>query len=77
MEEKQIYKILATGLVQLTSQMIAVFLGIAIMIKGWGLSAINYGWIIGGGFAVGLITWACTTVTMLLLKGGISGDQDD
>lgn len=74
MDTKQIYKILSIGLVQLTTQAIAILISIAMFIKGWGLTVQSWGWVIGASLVLGFVTWACTTVTMLLFKGGISDE---
>ena len=56
MEEKDLYKGLSVAMVSLVAGLINMFLGIAIMIKGWGVEATSWGWIIVGGLFVLMIT---------------------
>ena len=73
MDTKQIYKIMTIGLVTFTASIINIFLGICIMVKGWGVSIQSYGWIIGGGLFVAFIAWMLASV-MAIIIGDIKDD---
>lgn len=69
MTEKNIYQQLSVAIVTFVAFAINFFLGIGIMMKGWGITEPrSWAWIIGGGIAVTIVTWGLTS-SMKLIYG--------
>ena len=73
MTEKTLYQNLSIGLITFVAFIINIVLGIQIMIKGWGVEARSYPWIIGGGLFVAVVT--CIMAISLKIFSGEHKDE--
>jgi len=64
------YQKLNATLITVIATIINIFLGIGIMMKGWGLEPTSWAWIIGGGLLTSIIAASVTHLTL-----GLFGDM--
>ena len=67
MTERMMYKQLSIALVHIFTFAMSIFIGILMMVKGWGVEAKSYPWIIGGGIAVAFVTWVLQAATAAII----------
>jgi len=72
MTERTFYKQMSIALVCAITFGLNIFFGILMMVKGWGVEAKSYPWIIGGGIAVAFVTWVLQAATV-----AIAGAKDE
>ena len=53
---------------ELITTALSVWVGINMMIKGWGLAPESYGWIIGGALFTSFLAWFIVSINSVILK---------